>query len=96
MITLHVRDNDDCGPQSYPVSQISLGRSRGTDVMVRHPMVSRKHARFYQDDQGQWHVSDTGSSNGTSLNGKPVQDAIVAPGDLVVLGGVVPVEVVSI
>ena len=40
-----------------------LGRSRSADVVIRHPLVSRKHAQVHRSSTG-WFISDLASSNG--------------------------------
>ena len=49
---------------------------RGTDCRVRFydPLVSRQHARIFQED-GEWKVEDLGSRNGTTLDGTPITKA---------------------
>ncbi len=66
---------------------LELGRDRGTEIVLRDPEVSRRHARFESQD-GIVFVEDLKSSNGTFLNGRRVSDAIeVRPGDEIDVGG---------
>ncbi len=66
---------------------LELGRDRGTEIVLRDPEVSRRHARFEGQD-GIVFVEDLKSSNGTFLNGRRVSDAIeVRPGDEIDVGG---------
>jgi hypothetical protein len=64
---------------------IVVGRSRGCDVVVAQPTVSRRHLELRTLD-GTWLAVDLGSSNGTWLMGRRVGRARVAPGDQLVLG----------
>ena len=51
----------------------SIGRSpRNTVALADDPMVSRKHALVRREESGEYYLSDLGSRNGTTLNGKPI------------------------
>jgi len=64
-----------------------LGRSRSCDVVLSDDTVSRSHAVLRRTAEG-WSIRDLGSSNGTWVNGEPIERTrIVVPGDAVVLGG---------
>ena len=47
---------------------------------VSQPSVSRKHARFWFED-GEWFVEDLGSSNGTYVNNRRIEQEKLAEGD---------------
>ena len=64
---------------------IVVGRSRGCDVVMAAPTVSRHHLELRAVD-GAWLAVDLGSSNGTWLLGRRVGRARVTPGDELVLG----------
>jgi hypothetical protein len=64
---------------------IVLGRSRGCDVVMSAPTVSRRHLELRAVD-GAWLAVDLRSSNGTWLLGRRVRRARVGPGDQIVLG----------
>ena len=50
-----------------------IGRSPTNDIVIVDPYASRKHAKiFYRD--GKWFIEDLGSTNGTVVNGEPVED----------------------
>lgn len=66
---------------------VLVGRSHSCDVVLGTDAVSRRHARFERSD-GEWHVSDLGSMNGTWLEGVRVDRAPVFPGSRVQLGDV--------
>lgn len=57
-----------------------LGRSQNCDIIIPGTHVSRQHAELYFQS-GKLHVKDLGSSNGTYVNRKKVDDAVVSSGD---------------
>lgn len=68
------------------VCPVVVGRSSECDLLVLDPEVSRKHARF-DAQNGVVYVSDVGSSNGTFLNERRLDEAIeVRPGDIIDVG----------
>jgi len=68
------------------VCPVMVGRSSECDLLVLDPEVSRKHARF-DAQNGVVYVSDVGSSNGTFLNERRLDEAIeVRPGDIIDVG----------
>src|SRR5215472_11068640 len=65
---------------------LTIGRAPSCDFTVTDLSVSRWHARLHHED-GNWLLSDLGSTNGTKLNGWRVTSAVpVQPGDSVVFG----------
>lgn len=50
----------------------SIGRSRGSDICVNDPAVSREHCVLLRRQEG-WLVSDIGSKGGTYVNGKRIR-----------------------
>jgi hypothetical protein len=68
---------------------VSLGRSRKCDVVLEDPNVSRQHAEL-RPRGGSWVLTDLGSTNGSRLNGHPVERSeVVRPGDEIELGATV-------
>jgi Protein of unknown function (DUF3662)/FHA domain len=64
----------------------TLGRSRQCDVVIDDPNVSRRHAEI-RPRGGSWILTDLGSTNGSSLNGRRIDGAeVVRPGDEIELG----------
>ncbi|HEX9013531.1 MAG TPA: FHA domain-containing protein, partial [Anaerolineaceae bacterium] len=64
-----------------------IGRSAEAAVLLsRDLQVSRKHAEVYEN-QGTLRIRDLGSLYGTRVNGNPVRDAALIPGDSVRVGG---------
>lgn len=66
---------------------VSLGRSLDNDVIVSEPQVSRRHAQLRRR-YGHYTLYDLGSSGGTTVNGEPVQECVLADGDVIALAGV--------
>lgn len=64
----------DLAPGAYEV-----GHSRGAGVCLREPGVSRRHARLVVSEVGLV-VEDLGSTNGTRVDGTPVQRRAVGVG----------------
>jgi pSer/pThr/pTyr-binding forkhead associated (FHA) protein len=77
-----------------PASEIELkpganrfGRSRNNDVQIAHPSVSSVHCEIVDTD-GALRVRDLGSTNGISLDGQPVQESPLQPGQILRMGEV--------
>ncbi len=66
-------------------NRVILGREISCDIQINDPSVSRHHAELLYGADG-WTVRDTGSTNGTSLNGAPINQSRVFNGDLIKLG----------
>lgn len=49
----------------------SIGRSKGSDIVIEDPTVSRNHCVLLRRRDG-WFVSDIGSKSGTKVNSRPV------------------------
>lgn len=56
-----------------------IGRSRGSDVVLTHESVSRRHARMWLDKAGVLWVEDLGSSAGTFVAQDRIKKATVVP-----------------
>ncbi|MFH0899781.1 MAG: FHA domain-containing protein [Pseudomonadota bacterium] len=54
---------------------ISVGRTRNNDVVLADESVSRFHALIVSGDDGQFSVSDAGSTNGTYVDDKEIPSA---------------------
>ena len=63
-----------------------IGRDESCDITIQDSSISRKHAQISLKN-GQYVVTDLGSTNGTYVNEKRVHTAIVEPGDRVQFGG---------
>lgn len=51
----------------------SIGRSKGSDICIADPTVSRDHCVLLRRQEG-WLISDIGSKGGTYVNGKRIKD----------------------
>lgn len=76
-------------------SAFRIGRDSGCEVHVPAKLVSRFHAEV-STDAGTWWVSDLGSTNGTLLNGQPVQRGRLSDGDRIQLGAGAPTLIISV
>ncbi len=64
----------------------TIGRSRQCDIVIDDPNVSRQHAEV-RPRGGSWVINDLGSTNGSSVNGRRVQEAeVLRPGDEIEIG----------
>ena len=65
---------------------VTVGRSRQCEIVVEDPNVSRRHAEL-RPRGGSWVFTDLGSTNGSRVNGRPVDGpTVVKPGDEIELG----------
>jgi pSer/pThr/pTyr-binding forkhead associated (FHA) protein len=64
-----------------------LGRGDAADIHIADSTVSDVHAQIIGDGVG-WQVVNLISANGTFVNGKNVQTAILAPGDVIRMGAI--------
>jgi Inner membrane component of T3SS, cytoplasmic domain len=64
---------------------LRLGRSPDNDVILRDPATSGHHARLERRGELFWLV-DLGSTNGTLVNGEPIQEKQLNHGDRVTIG----------
>ncbi|MBN1314015.1 MAG: DUF3662 domain-containing protein [Anaerolineales bacterium] len=65
----------------------TLGRRLDCDIVLSDSRVSRRHAQL-RWRFGRYMLFDLGSTGGTSINGKPITEAVLEPGDVFSLGGV--------
>jgi len=52
---------------------VLIGRARSNDVCIGSPNLSKLHARIRLEADGGFALSDSGSKNGTSVNGKRLE-----------------------
>jgi serine phosphatase RsbU (regulator of sigma subunit)/pSer/pThr/pTyr-binding forkhead associated (FHA) protein len=63
-----------------------IGRVQGVQVFLDHHTVSRRHAEMFCDPFGRFWIRDLGSTNGTQVNGEPVTEQALSPGDRISIG----------
>lgn len=64
-----------------------IGRHASCELVIREDDVSRRHAEVYAEEGAYW-LLDLGSTNGTLLNGTPVEQAMrLSGGDRIDIGG---------
>jgi hypothetical protein len=76
------------GDEKYPLEghgPWSVGRSQENDLVINDPNVSRRHARISRSDGG-FVVEDLGSTNGTLLDGAPIDRERIEGGDELTFG----------
>jgi len=70
----------------HPIaSTVCIGRSPPCEVVLVSDLVSRRHAQL-EPGKGVWQIKDLDSANGLFVNGKRVQSARLADGDILRIG----------
>jgi len=64
---------------------ITIGRLPECDVVVDDAGASRQHARIRRTEGG-FVLTDLGSTNGTMVNGQPIQEHVLEHGDRITIG----------
>ncbi len=86
LVTLQVVDGPDRGKIFEGLRPtIKIGREEGNTVRLRDDRASRFHAKIHED-AGEVLITDLESTNGTWVNGEPVQIAPLSPGDRIMIG----------
>jgi pSer/pThr/pTyr-binding forkhead associated (FHA) protein len=71
---------------TVPVHGIRVGRSSNNDVVLKDPVMSRFHCRFFfKPEDGLW-AEDLGSANQTLLNQAPMRESRLRVDDRLTLG----------
>lgn len=71
---------------------ITFGRRADNNVLLDDTNVSQYHARIEQREDGYW-IIDQGSSNGTTVNGNPVEpEMLLEDGDIILFGNTSQVQ----
>jgi ABC transport system ATP-binding/permease protein len=66
---------------------VTIGRAAENDIRLEHPTVSTRHAQILKLPEG-FELIDLGSTNGTFVNGQPIDRQVLRPGNRVSLGAV--------
>lgn len=64
---------------------VTVGRDPHADILLDDSTVSRSHAVFHRSN-GKFTVQDSGSLNGTYVNRKRVDEAVLHNGDEIMIG----------
>src|SRR5687767_7410123 len=64
---------------------VTIGREEGNVIRLNDERVSRFHAKI-QEDHGHIVLTDLDSTNGSTVNGEPVQLRILKAGDQITIG----------
>ncbi len=80
-----IRGNDQGSRYELEEAILRLGRDKSSAIHLHDTEVSRLHAEFRRTHRD-YTISDLGSSNGTFINGKRVQQHLLASGDQVQVG----------
>jgi len=76
-------------PAASFLEEVTIGRARRNDIVLRHPSVSKLHATFHLDRLGAIGLEDAGSKNGSTVNGEPFKGRVdISSGDTVCFGSV--------
>lgn len=83
---LEIVEGPDAGKR-FPLSSgsILIGRQEDCELALDDLKVSRRHATLCCRD-GQFHLDDLGSTNGTYVNGRRVGRTKISPGDRITIG----------
>jgi hypothetical protein len=72
--------------EPLPAGGATIGRSHACEIVIDDPGVSRRHAAIARGRDG-WVLDDLGSTNGSKVNGAPVDGSrALADGDEIELG----------
>ncbi len=80
-----IRGNDQGSRFEFAEGTTSIGRDASNDIQLHDTEVSRRHAQIY-GSKDVFTVSDLDSSNGTFVNGRPVEAHRLESGDHLQIG----------
>ncbi len=67
------------------IDTLSIGRASGNDIVIDNLAVSSNHAQITKD-VNRYIVKDINSKNGTFLNGRTIEQAVLKNGDIITIG----------
>jgi pSer/pThr/pTyr-binding forkhead associated (FHA) protein/S1-C subfamily serine protease len=74
----------------------TIGRNSGNDIVVAYNDVSGSHAELLEKSNGDIVIADSGSTNGTYVNGHKISMHILKPGDTVMLAKKYPFDWINV
>src|SRR4051794_19558544 len=88
---LQVRTGPDAGTATeLPADRpFVLGRQQGSDLVVRDARASRRHLELTPEGEGRVRLRDLVSANGTVVDGRRVEEALLEGGEELRIGDVV-------
>ena len=86
-VTLYTRSTGRV-ERTLPDLPCVMGRSAACDLVIDDPSVSSRHALLSFNPEGELAVRDLGSTNGTTVNGRKVEQAVLSLPAEVFLGNV--------
>lgn len=85
-VTLRILDGMERGKVYLRLPlPVTIGRESDSDVQLNDDRISRAHAKL-QDHSGRVILTDLGSTNGTRVNGHPIQMRVMQFGDIILVG----------
>jgi len=57
---------------AFFANTILVGRAASSDIVIDHASISKLHARIKRARDGAYTIADAGSTNGTSVDARPV------------------------
>jgi S1-C subfamily serine protease len=89
-LQLTILSGDEAGRTiELDADEILIGRALESDVTLRDANASRRHAAIRRQADGTLELHDLGSSNGTLVDGRLVESAVLRGGERVQFGGTV-------
>ena len=86
LVTISILEGLERGQTFHDLEPpVTIGREEDNVIQLNDERVSRVHAKL-QDDRGQVILTDLNSTNGSRINGHPVQLRVLQPGDHVQIG----------
>ena len=87
MIRISVIDGAPAQTFELPEDVVSIGRSRRNALMLDDSTLSRKHCEIAAVN-GRFLLVNHAKTNGTCVNGRPVGESFLKPGDTILVGRV--------